>query len=398
MHSPVYQDYDPAFDTVEVWSDWEYYSDDYYDEDSPRKRKFGGAESEVAQTSSVGSDLRRKRRKLATTNEIPEISLGDPLHSSLNDRHSLAPIIVWRSKTEINDIPVVSEGQGEKISLLKDWRERFKIPPQTSPNVSESNGVVRQGSQKAVAVVIEQKVLGKGTKGKEPITKLTRNQGIPSRSKVVQPHTNGTATTASSAAKQRQKVMEKQKPGTARKPAQEPSIKRTAPTHSEPKSPTNRLKRKASSMVNGDADPGIVDGYSVELNRLNTTKNTHENGASHEEVLNGSTASERPKKRGRPPKADTPTVSASSKGSTRSTKAAGPKDSVLEPLLNGNATGKGSNIAKAKIGIEGQPGASKGSLRKRKVQDLQDDDEEPAPKRNTSRPRGRPPNSVRSKR
>ena len=33
MHSPVW-DYHPSFDTADVWSDWEYYSDDYYDEES----------------------------------------------------------------------------------------------------------------------------------------------------------------------------------------------------------------------------------------------------------------------------------------------------------------------------------------------------------------------------
>lgn len=398
MHSPVHPDYDPAFDTAEVWSDWEYYSDDYYDEDSPRKRrKVDGADNEVARKSGVGSDLRRKRRKLASTSEIPELSLGDSLHSCLDERESLAPVIVWRSKTETNDIPVVSEGQEEKVALLKDWRERFKILLQTSPNFSKPNGIVRRGSQKAVAVVIERKALRKGTKGKEPATSLTQNPGIPSRSKVTQPYTNGTSTTASSAAKQRQKATEKLKPDTATKPAQKPSSTRAASTHSEHKAPTTGVKRKASSLTNGDADLATTNDHSKELNGSIANENTLKNGAPQEE-LSGSTASERPKKRGRPPKTDTSTALVSSWGSTRNIKAASTKDSVLEPLLNGNAAGKGSSIAKAETSIEGQSGASKGSLRKRKAQDLQDGNEEPAPKRNTPKPRGRPPGSVRSKR
>ena len=402
MHSPVWQDYDPAIETAEVWSDWDYYSDDFYDEDSPRKRsKFSDAGNTVDEQGEEGSRLRRKRRKLHSTSKIPELYLGDSLYANSGDHQAVAPIVVWKSKTEPNNVPVVSEGQEEKVALLKDWRERFKIPSRTSPNLSKSQGVARRGSQKAVAVVIEQKASEKDTKRRGPTTTLLKDPGIPSRSRITQKHNNGTAMTASSAAKQRQKVWETPKHAAATKPTQKPSSKRTVSTLSEDKAPTSGLKRKASALTDDDDCSATFSGASKRLNSAKATKTTQANEPLKKGTLVESVASETLWKSGRP-KAETSIPPVTSKGSTHSKKATNTKAAVLEPLPNGKVAGKGNSVTNAETSKEAQPEAPKGSLRKRKVEELQIRDAEPPAKRNTPPgPRGQPLSSLqglRSKR
>lgn len=394
MHSPVWQDYDPAFETAEAWSDWDYYSDDYYDEDLPRKRrKVTDAGNTVDEQGEVGLGLRRKCRKLHSTSEIPELYLGSSLYADLGDRQAVAPIIVWKSKTEPNDVPVVSEGQEEKVALLKDWRERFKIPSQTNSNLTKSHGGARQGSQKAVAVLIEQKSSEKGTKRREPITNPSKTPGIPSRLKITQPYTNGTATTASSAAKQRQKVSETPRHAVAMKPAETTSSRGVASTVSESEAPIKGLKRKASTLTEDDACSSLSNRSSKRLGSTEITKTIHETGPPKEGIPAVSIASETTRKRGRP-KADPSNPPITSKGSTRRKKAANTKDAVPEPLLNGDVTGKGGCITYAVTSKEAHRETTRGSLRKRKVEELQNGDAEPPAKRNTSRPRGRSPSSL----
>ena len=394
MHSPVWPDYDPTFDTAEVWSDWDYYSDDYYDEGSPRKkRKVNDAENNTAEQDDVGSGLRRKRRKLHLANEIPDLCLGDSLHLNLDDGKSVPPVVVWKSKIESTDTPVVSEGQEEKVTLLKDWRERFRIPSQASPHLSKGDGFTRRGSQRAVAVVIDQKTAGNSTKMNQPTTSSSKNPGIPSRTKFRQPHTIRIATTASSAAKQRQKVSETLKHAPATHQAHKPSTGQPAPARSENKAPPNRLKRKAYTVIGNDTGSGIVKKASKGLDSSKLTETTHGNGPLQEETAGRSTTTERPQKRGRP-KAGTPIPPVISKGTTRNMEIANIKDAVLEPLPNGNVTSKGIRVTNANTSKHVQPETSKGSLRKRKAEDLQNDDAERSSKRNVSGLRGRAPRFV----
>lgn len=396
MHSPVWQDYDPTIETAEVWSDWDYYSDDFYDEESPRKRsKFSDARNSVDEQGEEGSGLRRKRRKLRSTSNIPELYLGDSLYANSGDHQAVAPIVVWKSRTEPDNVPVVSEGQEEKVALLKDWRERFKIPSQTSPKLSKTQGVARRGSQKAIAVVIEQKASERDTKRRGPTTTHLKNPGIPSRSTITQHHVNGTAMTASSAAKQRQRVWEAPKHAAATRPAPKPSTKRALSALSEDKAPTSRLKRKASALTDDDACSATLSGAPKRLNSAKATKTTQANEPLHKGPSVESLASETLRK-SRKPKDETSIPPVPSKGSTRSEKATNTKAAVLEPLPNGNVTGKGNRVTNAETSKEAQPEAPKGSLRKRKVEELQIGDAEPPAKRNTPpEPRGQPPSSLR---
>lgn len=175
MHSPVYINYDPALETASLASDWEYYSDEYWDLNTPKKRKRreGGSENAEA-TESIGHT--KKRRKKTKLHEIPELSLREPSLA--------APTVVWRSKKEIletHEGPGVSEGQEEKVSLLKDWRERFKHSTTSTPKTLQ-----RKRSQRAIAVVIDRTPPEISSEDSLPLppTTLSAPQGLPSRNRV----------------------------------------------------------------------------------------------------------------------------------------------------------------------------------------------------------------------
>jgi hypothetical protein len=119
LPSPIYHE-DPAYEMLEYHSDWEYYSDDYYDDDpallksnpqtgSPTKRKVN-----IDKTQPRG-----KKRKLADTKDIPELAL--------DDRPALAATVrgtVWAGPKPQSPKPY-EVGQGQRIALLKDWAQIF---------------------------------------------------------------------------------------------------------------------------------------------------------------------------------------------------------------------------------------------------------------------------------
>ncbi len=182
MQSPVWLSYDPSYGTASVPSDWEYYSDDYWDEESTTKGKRKGdvMEKTAARGDSTGHSAERKRRKLKLT-DVPEMSLGESIVA--------APTVVWKSKNDLLqpfEGPVVSEGQGERISLLKDWRERFKLPSKQKHPVSRPK-VQQMDSQKAVAVVVSTQSADRAHEDTVPPL------GLPSRSKAFQSNTYWTS-------------------------------------------------------------------------------------------------------------------------------------------------------------------------------------------------------------
>jgi hypothetical protein len=120
LPSPIYHE-DPAYEMLEYFSDWEYYSDDYYDDDPallkgdpqtgpPAKRKVKSEKSQP----------RGKKRKLADTQDIPELDL--------DDRPALAATIrgtVWAGPKPQSPKPY-EVGQGQRIALLKNWAQIFE--------------------------------------------------------------------------------------------------------------------------------------------------------------------------------------------------------------------------------------------------------------------------------
>ena len=120
LPSPVWVNYDPAWETNSYPSDWEYYSDEYWENGSSPKRKRE-ENQKVAEKNSNKTKYSGKKRRKTDLAEATDLSFGE---------HKLAAGgVIWKSKEEIlkaQDGPQIVERKLEKVSLFKDWRERFK--------------------------------------------------------------------------------------------------------------------------------------------------------------------------------------------------------------------------------------------------------------------------------
>lgn len=191
MHSPVLIDYDPTLELDDL-DEWELYPSDFFDEDVPttgkRKRNLDRDQR--------GDEGVLKRRKVVHTDAIPELRLGEPA--------ATVPKVIWRSSEHEPLIhPVVDERQAEKISLLKDWRERFKDSGQDS-----FFQMPRKIKKTMLAVVIERRPSQDGNRdGMPPPSVGTKSQNSNSGAKKSEPIAlvNRTSARASPLANQRQK-------------------------------------------------------------------------------------------------------------------------------------------------------------------------------------------------
>ncbi|KAL8717678.1 MAG: hypothetical protein Q9225_005103 [Loekoesia sp. 1 TL-2023] len=140
MHSPVLINYDPVLETNDPWSDWEYYSDDFYDSDEPKPKR---RKTDKTGNGQVGVPTKPKRRKLGSPGIIPELSLGDPLSSDEDADLYSRPTVIWKSRGHSPKLPVQKAGQEEKVSILKDWKDRFKppLPSKITSNQKHQGGV-----------------------------------------------------------------------------------------------------------------------------------------------------------------------------------------------------------------------------------------------------------------
>ena len=132
MPSPVYLE-DPAYEMMGGYSDWEYYSDDYYDDDpnllknnpqagSPPaslKLRYGQANSDKAQK-------RGRKRKLVDTEAIPTLSLNGP--GLVEIVQNIGRNIIgttWKVDKPESEEPY-RQGEAKRVALLKDWRNIFR--------------------------------------------------------------------------------------------------------------------------------------------------------------------------------------------------------------------------------------------------------------------------------
>lgn len=235
MHSPVWIDYDPSLETNDALDELELYPSDFFDEDIPTRRKKRSYEDGNGPKLGVSN----KRRKLEATDAIPELSLGEPV--------AAVGEVVWRS-AEHNPIehPVVGFGQGAKVTILKDWRDRFKEAPQIS-----FVKMPRKASQTLLAVVIERRPSTEDDRERMPPPAGTKNQRLPTKPKKPEPKalTNGTSGTASSLAKQRSRPLANIN-GVAHAPSH-----KLAPAQGRRPPSTNGRKRKAHEVDVPDAPP-----------------------------------------------------------------------------------------------------------------------------------------------
>ena len=134
MHSPVYHVYEPVNDTTDDVSDWDLYdSDEYYDQGPSTKLPNHKIAKATEKSDFQGSKRRRadqggghrKKRRLFPTNEISEASRDESAKDGDAEQNELIqPILVWSKRDVSPGIPVLVHGDGERVALMKNWRER----------------------------------------------------------------------------------------------------------------------------------------------------------------------------------------------------------------------------------------------------------------------------------
>ena len=195
MHSPVWQEH-PSYDTADYWSDWEYYSDDdYYDQASPKRKRqrIAGEGITEAKDKVIEGSRFGKRRRLRPTEDVPELSLGESLDSDTEESAVAKPVIVWRMKEAHDPVesPIVTEGEGEKVALLKDWRERFVVATKPGRNIAADEDLKTQKPNRvAVAVVIGPQQSASSSSRVTAPTVSSKAKNMPSKAKVAPRHAN----------------------------------------------------------------------------------------------------------------------------------------------------------------------------------------------------------------
>ena len=123
LHSPVYQDEDAVKNELQdYFSDWNYYSDDYMDDDPILLRKNpqdGSPPNRL--TSSKQSVKRGKKRKLAETKQAPALDVNEGQLLTLCIQGTL-----WAKPSELK-VPIYKDGQEKKVALIKDWKKVFSV-------------------------------------------------------------------------------------------------------------------------------------------------------------------------------------------------------------------------------------------------------------------------------
>lgn len=113
---------DPGIDVEDYFSDWDYYSDDYHDDDATveqsaeRKKR-----TEIAATAP-----RRTKASARPKSHIPRIP---PTKSPLVPDIASFQGVVWKTPAldRDQDVAILYEPDtGEKVALLENWREVFK--------------------------------------------------------------------------------------------------------------------------------------------------------------------------------------------------------------------------------------------------------------------------------
>ncbi|KAK6365107.1 hypothetical protein LTS17_011585 [Exophiala oligosperma] len=122
MPSPVYQDEIAGYDMQEYFSDWDYYSDDYMDDD-PSLLKINPQDG-TAPNQSTPQKPEAKAEKRGTKRK-----LADRLNAPLSDEELLVRNIkgtLWATPISPRTPPYRKE-EDSKVALMKNWREIFAI-------------------------------------------------------------------------------------------------------------------------------------------------------------------------------------------------------------------------------------------------------------------------------
>ncbi|KAF7118511.1 hypothetical protein CNMCM5793_008037 [Aspergillus hiratsukae] len=120
-HDALYFD-DPSLDVEDVYSDWDYLSDDYYDDDPTVEKRRGMMDV----TKNNGYTHRQGLQQQKTL--VHRLHRGGVVAESpaFKTDHASFQAVVWKSSDdEKNTVTLYEPGDGEKVALLKNWREVF---------------------------------------------------------------------------------------------------------------------------------------------------------------------------------------------------------------------------------------------------------------------------------
>ncbi|KAL8856463.1 MAG: hypothetical protein Q9178_006933 [Gyalolechia marmorata] len=172
MQSPVLINFDPTIDLDGDDDDcleWSIVDGDFFDYEPPKRKRRklddAGKRNQTSSTKSSGPHT-------TSIEQIPELSLGDPISSDEDESFQHRSIVKWRIRGNSPRLPILEPGQQKKVSILKDWKERFK-PPATENEHTKAG--LANGNQRAIAVVIETNEkghsLGSGSKMGQDLNK-----------------------------------------------------------------------------------------------------------------------------------------------------------------------------------------------------------------------------------
>ena len=116
---------DPSFEADEYYSDWDELSDDYYDEDPTVKRRQRVAELTNRNPTNQGPQMIR-RRKQSNDTQNGGGGVTRVVSSKMPDPSSFQSVVWKRPEHDKNPVQIMVPGEGEKVALLKNWREVFK--------------------------------------------------------------------------------------------------------------------------------------------------------------------------------------------------------------------------------------------------------------------------------
>ncbi|ODM20783.1 hypothetical protein SI65_03836 [Aspergillus cristatus] len=116
---------DPSFEADEYYSDWDELSDDYYDEDPTIKRRKRMAELTNRKPTGQGPQTIWRRKQ---SNDTQNGGGGTTrvVSSKVPDPTSFQSVVWKRPEHDKNPVQIMVPGEGEKVALLKNWREVFK--------------------------------------------------------------------------------------------------------------------------------------------------------------------------------------------------------------------------------------------------------------------------------
>ncbi|RHZ61347.1 uncharacterized protein CDV56_108553 [Aspergillus thermomutatus] len=121
---------DPSLDVEDVYSDWDELSDDYYDDDSTveKRRRLLNLVKNTGYAGEIPEDIQRQGLQQQKT-LVHRLHRGGAVAESPASKtdHASFQAVVWKSSDDEKDTVTLYEpGDGEKVALLKNWREVFR--------------------------------------------------------------------------------------------------------------------------------------------------------------------------------------------------------------------------------------------------------------------------------